>query len=122
MAIVVAMGVALSSAPAAASPPDLTSSAWTNPASPTSPPWNLQASPDLGTLTGTWTGDAKSGHGALMGSSHGDAQRQPDGYVGTFHVTELVVVVNGTISFTIVTPDELTVTVQGRASRRARSC
>jgi hypothetical protein len=109
-ALVAALGAAsLVSAGAIAAAPNLTGS-WINPASPSSPPWILKASSDLSTLTGTWTGSG--GHAALMGSFTTTVNGTGTAYAGTFHITELSNVVNGAITFSIVTPDKITVNIQ----------
>lgn len=97
------------SAGAMAAVPNLTGS-WINPASPSSPPWILKASSGLSTLTGTWTGSGA--HSALMGSFTTNVNSTGTAYAGTFHVTELSNVVDGTITFTIVTPNQITVSTQ----------
>jgi hypothetical protein len=99
----------LVSAGALAAAPNLTGS-WINRASPSSPPWILRASSDLSTLTGTWTGSGA--HSALKGSFSTSVDSTGTAYAGTFHVTELGNVVNGTIRFSIVTPHKITVSIQ----------
>ncbi len=103
-----AAGAVLSAA-AAAAPPDLTGS-WINPVAPSAPAWHLQASSDLSTLRGTWTGG--QGHGGLMGSFTATLNGSETEYTGTFHIDEAGNTVDGTITFTIETPDRVSITIQ----------
>ncbi|HXA27961.1 MAG TPA: DUF6777 domain-containing protein [Candidatus Angelobacter sp.] len=82
---------------------------WISPQSPSSPPWILQPSSDRTAMTGTWRGSG--GHAALMGSFTTTLNATRTAYTGTFHITEQTNMVNGTITFRIDSPTQVTVTV-----------
>lgn len=115
--LVAALGAAsLVTAGAIAAAPNLTGS-WINPASPSAPPWILRASSDLSTLTGTWTGSGA--HSALMGSFTTSVNSTGTAYAGTFHITEASNVVDGTITFSIVTPNRITVSIRANPGQHS---
>jgi hypothetical protein len=105
--VAVALAVALLSGGASAAPASLTGS-WFDPhaASP-APTWHLQANPGLTTLSATWVGGR--GHEGLRGSFSGTLNGAQTAYSGTLHITEGSLSVNGTMTFTIQTPDKLSV-------------
>jgi hypothetical protein len=82
--------------------------AWVNQAAPNSgPAWQLTVANGLQTLNAMWTGAAThSGlHGAFTGTL---VQRSgASAYEGTFKVTEGEVIVEGTGTFTITTPNQI---------------
>ena len=108
IAVLVALCAAVVAAAASAATPNLTGS-WTSPTSPSSPPW-LHASADRSTLDGTWTGGG--GHSALMGSFHPTLSGAGTAYAGTFHITETSNIASGPISFTILSPNKISITIQ----------
>jgi len=87
-------------------PPDLTGY-WRNKYDTSSPPWRLVASNGLQTLDATWTGGP--GHTGLHGSSQGSLALVGGvyDYTGPFVVTEAGTTVNGTMTFTIVTANQI---------------
>ena len=94
---------------AAAGPPDLSGS-WNSPQNPAAPPWQLSVSGDRKTLTGGYRGG--DGHSGLVGSFRTTLNADGTAYSGTLHVTEADTIVDGTITFTIVSPNELSVRCQ----------
>ena len=102
-----ALGTVFLASGALASTPNL-SGDWHNPADPASaPPWVIQVSSDLSTLTMTWGG--YDGHSDLHGTFHGTLDSGGNAYSGTTHVTEASVVVDGTMTLRIVSADDLAV-------------
>jgi hypothetical protein len=83
---------------------------WTNPQTPTAPPWMLSTTNDLHTLTGTFTGGA--GHSGLRGTVTATLQSNNTVYAGTVHITEGALSVGGTITITIVSQDRLDVSLK----------
>jgi hypothetical protein len=109
IAVLAVLCAAVVAAAASAATPNLTGS-WTSPTSPSSPPWMLHASADRSTLDGTWTGGG--GHSALMGSFHATLNGSGTAYVGTFHITEAGNFATGPISFAILSPHKISITIQ----------
>lgn len=107
--MLLAIGV-LSSTARAATPSDLTGS-WINPASPSAPAWELQASAGLRELTASYTG-APGPHEHLVGRFSGALTPEGTAYVGTDQVSELGNNVSAAMTLTIDSPDSLTVTYQ----------
>jgi hypothetical protein len=92
---------------AAGAPPDLTGS-WSQPSSPTTPAWQLVASgPGLRILRASWHGSGA--HSGLVGSFQGRLSRQGSTFVysGNFQVSEGSVRNGGTMTFTIVSKNEI---------------
>jgi hypothetical protein len=96
---------ALLAAGAGASPPSLTGS-WQDKSAPAPrSTWHLDASNGLQTLTGSWQGTLT--HSGLHGAFQATLNGSGTAYSGTFHVTEASVVVDGTITITIVSPGKI---------------
>jgi hypothetical protein len=89
------------------------SGAWVNQAAPNSgPAWQLTVSNGLQTLNAVWSGAAT--HSGLRGTFTGTLMQRGGlpAYQGSFHVTEGSVVVDGAGSFTIDTPNQITIDLQ----------
>jgi peptidoglycan hydrolase-like protein with peptidoglycan-binding domain len=103
----IASGLAQSAPRAVTATPNLTGD-WRNPDAPTAPPWHLAATADLNTLTGSWQGGA--GHSGLRGTF--TATLRGTVYSGTLQIVEGSLHVTGTIAFTILGQDKVSVTYQ----------
>jgi len=97
---------ALGASASAAAPPKLNGE-WINPAAPAAPPYELKTSSDGEALKATWTGAPP--HQNLHGTFHGELNAAGSGYEGVLHVTEGSVSVGGTMTWTIDSPDRVTV-------------
>jgi len=106
------LGLLATPGPAASATPAVANltGAWINPQAPDAPPWLLQPSSDGTTMTGSWRGSG--GHSGLTGTFTATLNSAATAYVGTMHVTEAGSTVAGTITFTIVSTTELSVTYQ----------
>jgi len=83
---------------------------WTNPATPTAPPWVFTTTNKLHTLTATFAGGA--GHTGLRGTVTATLQSNNTVYAGTVHITEGALSVGGTITITIVSQNKLEVSLK----------
>jgi len=83
---------------------------WTNPQTPTAPPWMLTTANSLHTLTGTFAGGA--GHSGLRGTVTATLQSNNTVYAGTVHITEGTLSVGGTITITVVSQNKLEVSLK----------
>ena len=105
IALAVVTVCALLSASAGASPINLTGSWQDLSARAPRSTWHLHATNGPGTLTGSWQGTLT--HSGLHGTFHAVLDASGRSYSGSFHVTEASLVVDGTITITIVSPDKI---------------
>jgi hypothetical protein len=92
--------------PAPTAGPNLTGT-W-QPSGPSSPAWKLTTGSNGASLTASWRGGGT--HSGLVGSFSGTLSADKRHYVGTMHVTEGSTDVTGTMTFTVVSTNSLTVT------------
>lgn len=112
-ASVLAIGLLSSPAGAATTPPNLTGS-WYNVQAPTAPAWALQASANLSELSATWNGSITSGHAGLVGDANGlilNLARTT--YAGRYSIREGGADFLGDMQITIVTPNQIKISLQG---------
>ena len=109
IAVVTVTACALLSAGAGASPPNLTG-AWQDMSAPAPrSTWHLHAGNGVQTLNGNWQGTLT--HSGLHGTFQATLDASGTSYSGSFHVTEGSVVVDGTITITILSSDKISLTL-----------